>query len=46
MVHIVDWYATFAFLAGVNPTDKMAAKAGTWTTKGRRHVPHTGGCLA
>jgi len=28
MVHIVDWYATFAFLAGVNPTDKMAAKAG------------------
>jgi len=28
MIHIADWYATFASLAGVDPTDKPAAKAG------------------
>ena len=26
-VHIADWYATFSALAGVDPTDKQAAKA-------------------
>lgn len=28
MMHIADWYATFAALAGVDPTDKKAAAAG------------------
>ena len=27
-VHIADWYATFAAMAGVDPTDAAAAKAG------------------
>ena len=26
-IHIADWYATFCALAGVDPTDKQAAKA-------------------
>ena len=26
-IHIADWYATFCHLAGVDPTDKKAAKA-------------------
>ena len=26
-IHIADWYATFCTLAGVDPTDKRAAKA-------------------
>lgn len=26
-IHIADWYATFSALAGVDPTDKRAAKA-------------------
>ena len=27
-VHIADWYATFAYLAGVSPVDHMAAASG------------------
>ena len=26
-IHIADWYATFCYLAGVDPTDEKAAKA-------------------
>ena len=26
-IHIADWYATFCYLAGVDPTDKRAAEA-------------------
>merc|ERR1712107_621631 len=28
MIHIADWYATFAGLAGVDPTDTLAASSG------------------
>eukprot|EP01083_Nonionella_stella_P026630 73347_1 len=28
MVHIADWYSTFAYLIGFDPTDDRAAKAG------------------
>jgi arylsulfatase A-like enzyme len=28
IMHIADWYATFAALAGVDPTDAKAAAAG------------------
>merc|ERR1712107_803453 len=28
MIHIADWYATFARLASVDPTDTLAASSG------------------
>ena len=31
-IHVADWYATFSALAGVDPTDKCAAKANLYTS--------------
>lgn len=42
-VHIADWYATFAALAGVNATDAAAARAGLPAVDGVNLWPRLSG---
>lgn len=46
ITHICDWYATFAALAGVDPTDHKAAKAGLRPIDSLDLWPYLSGAVA